>query len=54
MQEVDEKMKKSTMQEDPIAVEQKSSSENLEENVYHIDYQGVMTHPTPTPTLPQP
>ncbi|RVW26165.1 hypothetical protein CK203_109160 [Vitis vinifera] len=54
IQDVDEEMKRSTMQEDSIAVQHRSSSENSEENVYHIDYHGVKTHPTPTPKHPQP
>ena len=54
MQDVDDEMKPSTMQEDSIAVEHRSSSKNLEEIVYHIDYHGVMTHPTPTPKHPKP
>ncbi|RVW76685.1 uncharacterized protein LOC100852603 [Vitis vinifera] len=54
IQDVDDEMKPSTMQEDSIAVEHRSSSKNLEEIVYHIDYHGVMTHPTPTPKHPKP
>ena len=54
MQDADEEMKLSTTQEDSIAVENRRGSNNLEETVYHIDYHGVMTHPTPTPKHPKP
>ena len=54
MQDADEEMKLSTTQEDSIAVENRRGSNNLEETVYHIDYHGVTTHPTPTPKHPKP
>ncbi|OMO77613.1 hypothetical protein COLO4_25057 [Corchorus olitorius] len=31
-----------------------SNSNNMDELVYHIDYHGVTTHPTPTPKHPKP
>ncbi|KAK9269398.1 hypothetical protein L1049_001171 [Liquidambar formosana] len=45
---------RSTMQEGSIAVEHSSSGENLDALVYHTDYHGVTTHPSPTPKHPKP
>jgi hypothetical protein len=53
--QVDEKMKGSTVQEGSMALTRTSSREKLDhELVYHIDYHGVTTHPTPTPKHPKP
>lgn len=53
MQNVEE-MKGSTIQEGSMAKESPSSGYNLDELVYHVDYHGVTTHPTPTPRHPKP
>ncbi|GLT72762.1 hypothetical protein SLA2020_446660 [Shorea laevis] len=52
---VDEEKKGSTVQEGSKALTRTSSGENLDhELVYHTDYHGVTTHPTPTPRHPKP
>lgn len=39
----------------PTTADVSRHEEGLEEElVYHIDYHGVMTHPTPTPKHPTP
>ncbi|KAL3532765.1 hypothetical protein ACH5RR_006286 [Cinchona calisaya] len=48
---------KSTNQENSNAYsteKQNSSSKDVEDIVYHIDYHGATTHPTPTPKHPKP
>lgn len=53
--QVDEEKKGSTVQEGSKALTRTSSGENLDhELVYHTDYHGVTTHPTPTPKHPKP
>ncbi|KAG6698657.1 hypothetical protein I3843_08G030300 [Carya illinoinensis] len=48
-----EEMKGSTIEEGSVAFKSTSSRDNLDEIVYHIDYHGVTTHPTPTPKQPK-
>ncbi|GMY35127.1 Solute carrier family 13 member 3 [Fagus crenata] len=51
----DEEMKGSTIQEGSMALKRTSShGYNSDELVYHVDYHGVTTHPTPTPRHPKP
>jgi hypothetical protein len=51
----DEEMKGSTVQEGSMALKRTSShGYNSDELVYHVDYHGVTTHPTPTPRHPKP
>ncbi|KAL9442298.1 hypothetical protein AB3S75_018229 [Citrus x aurantiifolia] len=47
MQAIDDKTKQST-------VKYAASTDDFDEIVYHIDYHGVTTHPTPTPRHPKP
>lgn len=47
MQAIDDKTKQST-------VKYAASTNDYDEIVYHIDYHGVTTHPTPTPRHPKP
>lgn len=47
MQAIDAKTKQST-------VKYAASTDDFDEIVYHIDYHGVTTHPTPTPRHPKP
>ncbi|KAL9442297.1 hypothetical protein AB3S75_018229 [Citrus x aurantiifolia] len=46
-QAIDDKTKQST-------VKYAASTDDFDEIVYHIDYHGVTTHPTPTPRHPKP
>lgn len=46
-QAIDDKTKQST-------VKYAASTNDYDEIVYHIDYHGVTTHPTPTPRHPKP
>ncbi|KAK6933499.1 hypothetical protein RJ641_036393 [Dillenia turbinata] len=38
--------------QDSEEVKQSNSDEDVDKLIYHIDYHGVMTHPTPTPKHP--
>lgn len=49
-----EEMKESTVEEGSVAFKRTTSGGNSDEIVYHIDYRGVTTHPTPTPKQPKP
>ena len=51
MQVTDHDLEASTPQESLNGVQHESG---FEEIVYHIDYQGVKTHPNPTPKRPKP
>lgn len=52
--QVAEEMKGSNVQDGLMAVKGRRREDNLDELVYHIDYHGVTTHPTPTPKHPKP
>ncbi|XP_054792590.1 uncharacterized protein LOC129320222 [Prosopis cineraria] len=43
----DEAMESSSAEDDPMALQYTSNSSNPHDLVYHIDYHGVTTHPTP-------
>ncbi|KAK4257769.1 hypothetical protein QN277_007313 [Acacia crassicarpa] len=43
----DEAMKSSSAEDDPTALEYTSNRSNPHDLVYHTDYHGVTTHPTP-------
>ncbi|CAK9157513.1 unnamed protein product [Ilex paraguariensis] len=55
---IDGEMKRTTNQDrsDSTSTEMKRASRNgvADELLYHIDYHGVTTHPTPTPKHPRP
>ncbi|KAJ6912982.1 hypothetical protein NC651_015453 [Populus alba x Populus x berolinensis] len=51
---LDEKTEQATIKEDSRQLEYPSSSDNIDDLVYHVDYHGVSTHPTPTPKHPKP
>ncbi|KAL9398559.1 hypothetical protein Peur_007520 [Populus x canadensis] len=51
---LDEKNEQATIKEDSRQLAYPSSSDNLDDLVYHVDYHGVTTHPTPTPKHPKP
>ncbi|KAJ6381163.1 hypothetical protein OIU77_029951 [Salix suchowensis] len=44
---LDEKTEQTTIKEDSRQLEYPGSSDNLDDLVYHVDYHGVTTHPTP-------
>ncbi|KAJ6408027.1 hypothetical protein OIU84_011353 [Salix udensis] len=44
---LDEKTEQTTIKEDSRKLEYPGSSDNLDDLVYHVDYHGVTTHPTP-------
>ncbi|GAB4853489.1 hypothetical protein Ancab_017680 [Ancistrocladus abbreviatus] len=50
----DEEMQRSRYQEGYSEAERETRGQNESELIYHIDYHGVMTHPTPTPKHPKP
>ncbi|KAJ6912121.1 hypothetical protein NC651_014712 [Populus alba x Populus x berolinensis] len=50
---LDEKTEQATIKEDSRQLEYPSSSDNIDDLVYHVDYHGVSTHPTPTPKHPK-
>lgn len=47
MQVADEATEGLSSEDDPMALEHPSNSSNPHDLVYHIDYHGVTTHPTP-------
>lgn len=47
MQVIDGKSETSTVEEIPVATKYANSNSDLDELIYHIDYHGVTTHPTP-------
>lgn len=51
---LDEKPEQATIKEDSRQLAYPSSTDNLDDLVYHVDYHGVTTHPTPTPKHPKP
>ncbi|KAF9679810.1 hypothetical protein SADUNF_Sadunf06G0053800 [Salix dunnii] len=44
---LDEKTEQTTIKEDSRQLEYPSSGDHLDDLVYHVDYHGVTTHPTP-------
>ncbi|PON37600.1 hypothetical protein PanWU01x14_318810 [Parasponia andersonii] len=46
--------KTSTLEENSMTIIHESSDNNMDEVVYHTDYHGATTHPTPTPKHPKP
>jgi hypothetical protein len=54
LQVLDEKTEQATIKEDSRQLAYPSSRDNLDDLVYHVDYHGVTTHPTPTPKHPKP
>ncbi|KAK9099879.1 hypothetical protein Scep_023309 [Stephania cephalantha] len=53
-QEVVDKGRKQFNDERAFMNQDNETSEDGEELVYHVDYHGVSTHPTPTPKHPRP
>ena len=53
MQVTGEDWKKPTAEGNSMTVKH-GNSDNLDELVYHTDYHGATTHPTPTPKHPMP
>ncbi|KAJ0090711.1 hypothetical protein Patl1_14135 [Pistacia atlantica] len=52
---IDDEAKQSKDQDGcSTAMEYEATANHLEDIVYHIDYHGVTTHPTPTPKHPKP
>lgn len=54
MQVTDEDLKTSISEEISTENKHEKSGDSIDEVVYHIDYHGVTTHPTPTPRHPRP
>lgn len=54
LQAFDEETKQMTIQEHVRVRAHQHLSNNDLDLVYHIDYQGVTTHPIPTPKHPKP
>ncbi|XP_024020706.1 uncharacterized protein LOC112091398 [Morus notabilis] len=50
----DEDLKTSISEEISTENKHEKSGDSIDEVVYHIDYHGVTTHPTPTPRHPRP
>ncbi|KAJ4709197.1 Solute carrier family 13 member 3 [Melia azedarach] len=54
IKDMDDKISQSTVKDVSTAVKYATSNDSFDEIVYHIDYHGVTTHPTPTPKHPKP
>ena len=54
MQVTGEDWKKPTAEGNSMTVKHGNRDNNLDELVYHTDYHGATTHPTPTPKHPMP
>lgn len=54
MQVTEEELKTSSAEETSTTIKHESSDNNIDDIVYHTDYHGATTHPTPTPKHPKP
>ncbi|KAI6682651.1 hypothetical protein NL676_036532 [Syzygium grande] len=49
---LDDKRERSNVQQGSTELQTSSNNDSTDDLVYHIDYHGVTTHPTPTPKHP--